>query len=111
MPDLFDTSSIPDEREHWDTIADRVAGIAARKSKGGAAEWLAHSPASWVSACLLLVAALLSVFSQLEDAFAASSAAEWTEAIAPADDVGRMIVSPDRPPPISVLLLGGRQVR
>jgi hypothetical protein len=106
MSDLFDTTSLRDDPEHWDRTAERVAGIAARKSRGSAVEWLAHSRTSWVSACFILAVALLSVISQSGNQFAASSSAELAEALAPADDVGRSIVWSDRPPAIGALLLG-----
>ncbi len=111
MSNFFDTSTLPDESEHWDEIAERVARIAARNSKGSSVEWLAHSRAGWISAGLLLSAALVSIFSQAENASSASRGAEWAQLLAPADEVGRAIVLPDRPPPIGALLLGGRGVR
>src|SRR5207247_2075946 len=111
MPDFFDTTSVRDEPEHWDAIAERVAGIAARKSTRSSVEWLAHSRAGWISAGLLLSAALLSIFAAGENASAASRDAEWAQLLAPADEVGRAIVLPDRPPPIGALLLNGRGVR
>src|SRR2546422_11385140 len=111
MSDLFDTSALRDESEHWDEIAERVARIATRKSKGSSVEWLAHSRAGWISACLLLSAALLSIFSEGENASAASRGAEWAQLLAPADEAGRAIVLPDRPPPIGALLLDGGGVR
>jgi len=111
MSNLFDTSSLRDEAEHWDEIAQRVAEIAARKSNGSSVEWLAHSRAGWISACLLLSAVLLSIFAQAENASAANRGAEWAQLLAPADEMGRAIGLPDRPPPIGALLLGGRGVR
>jgi hypothetical protein len=109
MPNFFDTRFVRDEAEHWDEIAQRVAGIAARKSKVSSAEWLAHSRAGWISACLLLSVALLSIFAQTEKASAASRGAEWAQLLSPADEVGKGMVLPDRPPPIGALLLDERR--
>jgi hypothetical protein len=109
MTDLFDTSCVRDEGEHWDEIAERVAGIAARKSNASSAEWLAHSRAGWISACLLLSVALLSIFTQTEKASAASRRAAWAQLLSPADEVGKGMVLPDRPPPIGALLLDERR--
>jgi hypothetical protein len=109
MTNLFDTSCVRDEAGHWNEIAERIAGIAARKSKASSAEWLAHSRAGWISACLLLSAALLSIFTQTEKASAARRGAEWAELLAPADEVGKGIVLPDRPPSIGALLLDERR--
>ena len=111
MPDLFDTSQIPDDARHWDVLAERIAADAARESKGSGFDWFTHSPASWVAASLLLAAALAFMVLPVEDSSAKSFSAGWAQALAPADDVGRAIMSHDGPPPIGALLIGGEGVR
>jgi len=111
MPDLFNTSQIPDDTRHWDALAERVAADAARESKGEGFEWFAHSRASWVAASLLLAAALAFMGLPVEDSSAKNFSAGWAQALAPADDVGRAIISHDGPPAIGALLLGGESVK
>jgi hypothetical protein len=106
MSDLFNTMQVRDDSEHWEALAKRVAVNAARDSKRSGLEWLAHSRATWLAVCLLLAAALLSIVSVGENA--KSRSADWTQAIAPVDDVARAIILTDSPPAIGVLLLGGR---
>jgi hypothetical protein len=108
MSDLFDTTHVRDDPAHWDALTERVAANAARESKGGGFEWLAQSRAGWVTASLLLAAALLSMLSSAEKSSATSRSTEWAPALAPADDVGRAMLLPDGPPAIGALLLGDR---
>ena len=108
MPDLFDASQVPDDGAHWDALAERVAANAARESEGSGFDWFAQSRASWVAASLLLAAALAFGVLPAGDPSASSLSAVWAEALAPADDVGRAIILPDRPPAIGALLLGGQ---
>jgi len=108
MPDLFDTNQVRDDAGHWDALADRVAANAARESNEGGFEWFARSRAGWVAASLLLAAALAFIELPAEDPSATGFSAEWAQAVAPADDVGRAITSHDGPPAIGALLLGGQ---
>jgi hypothetical protein len=108
MSDLFDTTRVRDDSEHWDALAERVASNAAREWNESGFEWLAHSRVTWVAASLLLAAALLSVVSPDESSSVWSRSPEWTQALAPADDVGRAVILPDSPPAIGTLLLRAR---
>ncbi len=108
MPDLFDTSQIRDDAGHWDALAERVAADAARGSEGSGFRWFAHSRVSWVAASLLLATALAFMVLPARTSSARSFSAEWAQALAPADDVGRAIVLHDGPPAIGALLLGGQ---
>lgn len=105
MSDLFDTAQVRDDPGHWDALADRITANAARGSKGSGFDWLARSRAGWVAASLLLAASLSFMVLSDEDSSAASLGAEWAQALAPADDVGKAIVLRDGPPAIGALLL------
>jgi hypothetical protein len=105
MADLFDTSQVPDDAAHWDALAARVAAGAVRVSPGDSFTWFADSRAGWLAAGLLLAAALLSRTLPDDDASAGSVTSDWTEALAPVDDVGRALMVPNGPPAIGALLL------
>jgi hypothetical protein len=106
MPDLFDTSRIPDDSGHWDALAERVAAGAGRESSRTGFALFAHSPGGWVAASLLLVAALAFLLLPADE-----TSVTWVQALAPADDVGRAITLEDGPPPIAELLLRSGGVR
>jgi hypothetical protein len=107
MSTLFGTSSVRDDPEHWDAVAERVAGIVARRSKRGGVDWLTRSRAALLSACFLLAVVVLAIFSKPEKIFGAGPDVEWVQAFAPADDIGAMIAWPDRPPALGALLFAG----
>ena len=101
MDDLFDTSRIPDDREHWDALAARLATRALRARSP--VLWLGEHKASWAAAALLVAASLLFAVLQQRSAITTSSAT-WTEVMAPTDVVGRAIATRDRPPALGVLI-------
>ena len=101
MDDLFDTSRIPDDREHWDALATHVATRAVRTRSP--ILWLGEQKASWAAAALLVAASLLFAVLQRRPAITTSSAA-WTEAMAPTDVVGRAIATRDHPPALGTLI-------
>lgn len=105
MPDPFDTTQIPDDPEHWDALAARVAATAAHRSRMDGLHWLANSRAGWVAASLLAAAVLAFVMRPVRDSSATSVSEGWTQALAPADDLGKAIVLRDNPPAIGALLL------
>jgi hypothetical protein len=108
MSDLFETTQIRDEPEHWDALADRVAATAAREAKPSGFEWLANSRAGWVAASLLLAAALALTMVPVEDQSAGSVVPEWAQSLAPTDDAGKVMVMRDGPPAIGALLLNNQ---
>jgi len=108
MPDFFDTTRVRDDARHWDALAARFAANAARQSKGRAFDWLAHSRASWVAISLLCAAAVALIVLPAGDSPARSRSADWAQALAPVDNVGRAIIVNDAPPLIGALLLGVR---
>ena len=101
MVDLFDTSTVRDDPEHWEALAARVVAAAARGSARGAIEWLTEGRAGWVVASLAFAALLLSMWASpvpvVRD--------EWARVLAPSDDVGKVMTLRDRPPAIGELLL------
>ena len=102
--DLFDTRDIHDDPGHWDALARRVAANAlhSRGFDDSGLEWLARQRTAALAAGLLLGAGLFSLFVPDADTVSRS---DWTEAIAPSDDVGRAMMLGD-PPSIGELLLG-----
>ena len=104
--ELFDTHRVRDHDEHWDALAARIATAATRQGTLGR---LADSRFVWVAASALLAAGLALLV--LPDASRSSGTgrAEWTQLIAPADDIGRAIAAPDGPPPVGVLVLSDRR--
>jgi len=108
MPEFFDTTRVPDDPEHWDALAERVAATAARAPKRSGVDWLASSRAGWVAASLLLLAAW-ALMMPTESSSARSFSGEWAQALAPRDDVGKAIMVRDRPPAIGALLLADRR--
>jgi hypothetical protein len=108
MSDFFDTTQVRDDARHWDAVAERVAANAARQSKGRAFDWLAHSRAGWVAISFLSAAALALIVLPTDNSSVTSRSAEWVQALAPADDVARAIITRDAPPAIGALLLAWR---
>ena len=107
---LFDTARVPDDPQYWDALAERVAAKAADGSKGRGLEWLARSLPNRVVASLLVAAALLSALLVLSSGGKSSVSirtVEWVRALAPADDLGRAVASPNGPPALGALLLVG----
>jgi hypothetical protein len=108
MPELFDTSPVADDPEHWNALAERIAATAVCASTRSSIDWLATSRAGWVAASLLLVGAW-ALLTPTESSSPKPVANEWAHALAPADDVGEAIIVRDSPPAIGALLLGDRR--
>jgi hypothetical protein len=106
--DLFDTHDVNDTPQHWSDLAERIAANASRESRarggGGALHWLSRARATSVAAVLVFVAVLLSL-SLSRRAFADVT---LQRALAPSDEVGKMLVMTDRPPALAAILLRGR---
>ena len=101
MDELFDTSSIPENREYWDVFAARVASRAQRARSPML--WLGEHRAIWAAATLLVAASMLFAVLQQRSSSAAPSLG-WMEAMAPQDVVGRAIATRDHPPALETLL-------
>jgi hypothetical protein len=101
MDELFDTSRIPDDPEHWDALAARVA-MRARRSRSPIL-WLGEHKTSWAAAALLLAASMLFAVLQQRSRLAASTLA-WAEVLAPEDVMGRTIATRDQPPALGMLI-------
>jgi hypothetical protein len=107
MPDLFETTQIPDDFAHWDALAARVAVAASCESKQSGFHWLATSRGGSVVASLLM--AVMSAFVLLLPAPGSSASTrsdDWARVLAPADDVGKLVILRDNPPSVGGLLLG-----
>ena len=104
MADFFDTSQIPDDAEYWAALATRVTVEAGHDSSATAFVWFAQSRVGWVAASILLAAALVLNVMSIR-ASPTTYRTDWVRALAPADDVGRSVVSSSSPPAIAALLL------
>jgi hypothetical protein len=101
IPDLSDTSTIPDEPAYWDALAARVT---ARATRRGFASFAA-SRSGWIAAAVL-VAAALALAALPRAATRSMRGAQWVLALAPSDRLGRSLAWRERPPAIGGLLLG-----
>ncbi len=111
MSSLFETTHVPDDAAYWDALADRVAARVCHRPNGSGLVWLSHSRAGWVAASLLLVAALALIVRSTEESSTRRPNAVWEQMLAPADDVGKAILSQNAPPAIGALLLAGQDGR
>lgn len=105
MPDdaLFTGVSVNDDVAHWDALAERVSATALRESRADAVSRFGESRAAWLVAASLLFAALAYLAAPALPA--APQGSEWSQALAPADDVGRALAGLGGPPAIGALVL------
>jgi hypothetical protein len=95
VSDWFDTSQIPDDGEHWDALAQRIADAARRSARY---DW-AQSRVGWLAASLLLAAAL---------AYGLLPRDDTRLSFAPSDPLGQAFSHAAAPPAIASLLLAER---
>ena len=107
-PDPLERTEIPDDPDHWDRLARRVATVAIRASRPSAFEWMANSRAVWVATCLLIAGVLTLTMGTDQQG---QMRVQWAEMLAPSDALGQAIVVRDGPPAIGALLIGGRDER
>src|SRR6266540_621520 len=106
MADLFGTTQVYDDPEHWSALAARVVAAAISQSNRSGFDWLVQSRAGWVAASWALIVILASAILTFRQPSASSGAVDLVQALAPSDGVGRAITLPDRAPAIGRLLLG-----
>jgi hypothetical protein len=111
MSDFFDTSRIPDDSEHWDRQAARVTENVMRDGNAGGFGWVARSRAGLVAASLLVAAALVLAMLPGETGTSTPPTIPWASALAPADDVGRIMIAADQPPQVGDLLVAAARER
>ena len=102
MSELFDTTQLPDDAEHWDAMARRVVAAVARAQTPSLLEWLASPRIAWLAASIIVAALSILVIWAPEPSPQAMQ--EWAPAFAPADAAGRVMTVADRPPDIELLL-------
>jgi hypothetical protein len=102
MTDFFDTSNIRDEAEYWTDLTGRIVERATRDSTSSGLAWLARPRTSVIAAVLLMAAASIALWPIVQPSL---RDAQWTEAFAPLDDVGRTVAASDGPPTMGALLL------
>jgi hypothetical protein len=111
MGDLLDKTDIPDDPEHWDRLAGRVATAAIRASRRGAFDWVANSRLAWVTTCVLIVGALTLMMRPVSKSPQGQVGIQWAEMLAPSDYLGQAIVMRDDPPAVGALLLSAQGER
>jgi hypothetical protein len=103
MSNLFETSGVHDDDAHWNARAEQVAALAMAAKSGRVAE-RKLPVAVWGIVSLAFAASLIfMLLSGRAEAPRADTALRI--ALAPADDVGRMIALTDAPPKIGDILL------
>jgi len=106
MTDLFDTTAIQDDPEHWDTLAARITSHVAQR--GSTLDWLAHSRAGFFAACFAVAASLAFLMSVPRPPSTLNASVAWTTALTPADDVAKAMLERQAPPAIESLLFPQR---
>jgi hypothetical protein len=102
MPELFDTTDLPDDEQYWSDLTARIVQRAASQRTG--LGWLAHSRARWAAGAALLAAGLLLMLSPRR-ARSNEMVQGWAAVLAPNDAGFRAVALGDRPPSIGLLLL------
>ena len=100
---LFTDVPVHDDAAHWDALAARVTASSLRDSRADAVSRFGESRAAWLVAASLLFAALAYLAAPALPAV--PQASEWSQALAPADDVGRALAGLGGPPAIGALVL------
>ena len=95
------TSDDRENAEYWNRLADRVTAAALRPT-AGPLEWLAESPAAWVST--LTVASVVLALMTMSTSHARVDLPAEAVATLPSDAVGQMMVDSAQPPAIGMLL-------
>jgi hypothetical protein len=93
----------PDNVEYWNALAGRVITAAVRRARSNSVEWLAGSRRGWTGTALLAMAALVSLM--LFGRPAGDVASTWSNALKPADELGKTMTESDHAPSIGALLL------
>ena len=102
MSELFDTTELRDDSEHWDAMAERVAAAVVRAQTPSLLDWLASSRIVWLTAAIAVMTLLVLVLWEPEPSARATQT--WVPLIAPADSSGKIMTIADRPPAIETLL-------
>ena len=102
MPPLFDTTGIPDRPEYWDDLAARVARAATEPPS--AIEWIGRPAAATLWAASLVAAAAIALAIALPASEKRPATDIWRIALAPSDDVGRLMGGSGTPPPLGVMV-------
>src|SRR5579872_2994193 len=105
-PEFFSADGVRDDDASWDALAERISARALRDANRGGFERFAASRTALIAAALLLAAALASFATSASPAPPGES--DWARALAPADDVGRVIATTDGPPALASLVFTSR---
>ena len=102
MPNVFDTSSIPDDAEYWRSLSARVMRDVRRRRSGAA--WVGSRPRGWIlsayaAAAAVAIAALLAAGRPRR----ADAPAQLGLVLAPNDALGKTLSRGPAPPPLTEL--------
>ena len=102
MPDIFDTSAVPDDAAYWDSLAARVTMHSTRRA--GELDWLGGKRAALLAASLVVAASLPLLYFAREGA-PAKGLARVEMRIVPHDGDGHAFAVRDSPPALVTLLV------
>lgn len=102
MPNVFDTSSIPDDAEYWRSLSARVMRAVRRRRSGAA--WVGSRPRGWMltayaAAAAVVIAALLLAGRPRR----ADAPAQLGLVLAPNGALGEALSRAPVPPPLAEL--------
>jgi hypothetical protein len=106
MTEIFDSSKVNDDPQHWDQEAERVTR--AILASGSSGRWLGQPHAVWAAAAIVVavagvVAGVTAALPRPVPPLDTRSA--WAAVLAPTEPAGRLIAVRDRPPSIGALML------
>lgn len=102
-PEFFTGVSVRDDAAHWDALAERITAATLNETRADGAARFGRSRAAWIAAAILLIVSL--AYAAAPERASAGAATDWTQAFAPADDVGRAMTASSAPPAVGALVI------
>jgi len=111
MVDLFDTTAVQDDANHWDDLAARITAASIGRRSDSVLVWLAGPRATAAAISLVVAVVALLLAREPEAPRRVTAREQWTPVLAPADAVGRSLVTGDGPPAVGRLISERRGFR
>src|SRR5689334_5329248 len=103
MNELFDSSRMKHDEQHWDALATRIAMSAtSRRAPGNELREFAGSGRGWIAAAVLVAVAAGALLATALRSRVASNE-QFSDALEPGDEIGRVITAAAAPPSIGDL--------